>query len=534
MLKTMPKINILAVLLASSIFLPANAYTVDEATHTLTVSPGADVASTTKDLRDALNYLVNRKDKNIRWTWRFSPGEYVLSLPIYSAGLENVDIISDPKQPAILKKDITWSSVQGEYLFYTRMSNDLLIRGFNFYGTTDFSKSAEAVWPDQGLYFGSSKNITVDNNKFYNFGDAAVRFTTNTRDSVLGVNSFNSKLINNYFNNVYQISTTSEDTSGRHGGSAHMLVQNNVFDNLRGSIKAASRTPGCEDIQYIGNNIRNSDHYGFEIASCSNVQIKGNTLSNIKEYPITIYTNVNAPKGFPWGDNTVVTGNIIKNSKNGIRFAPTPYPDGFTYAPKNLVIENNQLSNITTSTASTPAITITKGAVDAARITANQFENVSSKKYIETGSGSMNVALSGNKAEGAAYGPQPSLTALPAPATSTEALSLVGVSSARSADTKPTAPSELTAQYDDQKNVKLTWKDNADNETEQQIWISKDGVKYTLLTRLKPDITNYSHDLGGPVQDTVYYYTIRAINHQIASGFSKPVKLVFPKTGSAQ
>jgi hypothetical protein len=370
----------------------ATPYTVDQRNKIVTVSP--NVKDVTGAVNSALAYLINRPDKNVRWTLKFLPGKYVLTKHMYADKLENVSLVSDRTNPAVMIKSPT---AQGEYLYYSRFSKNVSLTGFKFYGKTDFKNSLDPVWPDQGLYFGSCNGITLDRNNFYNFGNAALRVTTTESDPVRGVNSFNTTVTNNYFNNVYQISTTSNDEI--HGATANYVFQSNTVNNLRGSVKFASRTAGARNVKVLGNVISGGDHYGLEIDNYSDFEISGNRIENIKEYAINVYTNPRAPKGFVWGNNFFIKSNTISNVGRGIRFSPEPYADGYTFVPTNVAIENNVLSGVRDGNTSIPAISIINGKVNTLRIVGNKMTGVASRNYIRIVPGSTGVTLAGNYAE---------------------------------------------------------------------------------------------------------------------------------------
>lgn len=514
-------------LLLASCFLPAqpaSAYLLDKTNHVVTISPGTDNATTTADIRNALTYLAGRSDKSTRWTAKFKPGKYYLTVQLVTSNLENVDFVSDPANPAMIIKAPTWSSSNGEFMLFNRFSKNVSMKGFSFYGKTDYATSKDPVWPDQGIYFGSSNGVTIDNNKFNNFGNAALRVATYEKDPVAGVNSFNTKVINNTFNNIFQISTTSNDMI--HGATANYVLENNKFYNLRGSVKFASRTAGAKNVKLVGNTINGGDHYGFEIDNYDDFEISGNTIQNVKEVAINIYTNARAPKGFPWGDNFTIARNVIETCGRGIRFSPDPYSDGYKPLPHNLVIDANTLTNITNPTTSLPAISITNGIVDGIKILNNKMNKIASKNYIGISSGSTNITKLGNYVDGVAYGPQPTgpVVTDPAPAPAP----------APSDTTKPTAPSNLAGQYNGSTAVKLNFTDNATNETRHEVWFGTNGSQYSLLAKLDPNVASHSHAVQASSTPKTYYYTVRAVNANGVSGFCKSYKVDIPAQTASQ
>lgn len=490
-------------LLVSTNSQAAWAYSTDQVNHILTVSPSGDY---NQDARNALAFLVSRSDKDVRWTLKFNPGKYYLSLPLYCVGLQNVNIIADPASPALLIKGSDFN--KSEYIFYTRMSRDVKLQGFEFYGKTSFQENSNPVWADQGVFFGSCRNITVDNNKFFNFGNAALRVTTSEVDPTDGVNSFNTTVTNNYFNNVYQVSTTSNDKT--HGGTNGYHMETNTFVNLRGSIKFASRTPGAGNVHIINNVINGGDHFGLEIDNYNDIEIRGNHIENIKSVAINMYTagdEGKIAKGFPWGNNFTIADNVIKNSGRGIRFCPSPFYDGTKVVPKQLVIDNNTLNILKEPNQEVAAIAIINGNVDGARITRNKMYTISSKNYISFTRGSTAITQSENQVDGAA-------------------LSTDGSNIAVGDTNPPATPSNVTGQYDSSTLiVRLNWTDNATNESGQEVWGSLDGKKYSLIAKLNPQSTRFAHQLKNKPSSPSIYYAVKAINKNGASPMSTPFKV---------
>lgn len=382
--------------------LPSFAYTVDKTNHVVNVTPGSSPAATTTDLRNAFNYLSGRTDKTTQWTMKFAPGNYVLSAQVAITGLQNTIISSDPKNQAHLSKVAGWNSASSaEYLLYFRMAQNVQLLGFHFTGSTDFSKSVDGVWPDQGVYFGSCNIIKVDSNTFDNFGDAALRVVTDAHDPIAGVNSFKTEVSNNKFNNIYQTATTATDML--HGGTAQSTWINNTYTNLRGSAKFSTRTPGGQTIQFLNNVINGGNHYGLEIDNYSNFQIQGNTFENIQEYAMTIYTNGSGDlmkSGFPWGDGFTISKNIINNVGYGIRYDHRPFWDGTQNTPKNLVIDSNTITGVTNTTSYTPVITVTGGPVNGVQVTNNKMSQITNKNFISILSTCTNVTKTNNSGNG--------------------------------------------------------------------------------------------------------------------------------------
>lgn len=378
----------------------AFAYTTDTVNHVVTVSPNTDMNKTTSDLRSAFSYLVNRSDQTTPWTLKMNPGQYVLTMQVNGTGLQNVTITSaDPTNPAVISKMPGWdSATSAEYLMYIASCNHVTLQSLQFIGQTDFATSAEAYWPDQGVYFGSCNVVKVDSNKFSNFGNAALRVATWERDPNTGVDSFKTQVSNNTFDNFYQTSTTVQDNI--HGGTAQSTWNNNTFTRVHGSVKFASRTPGAQTIQFFNNVIDTGEWFGLEINNYSNFDIKGNTIKNIAVVAMNIYTG--AIPGFPWGDNFSIHNNNISNVGRGIRYSHEPGSDGFESVPSNLLIDSNTLTNVN-DVPNIPAIWVVNGIVNGVTITNNQMTGISNKKYIGVTTGSSAVSILNNMADGVAF-----------------------------------------------------------------------------------------------------------------------------------
>lgn len=370
------------------------AYTIDAQARTITMVPTSDAAT---QINNVLAYLNKRADQNNLWTVKFSPGRYLLDRSLRMDNLQNVALVSDRGNPAILRKDP--GTFKNEYLFYTRFSKNVTVSGFDIYGLMIefkpelYATSTNPIWHDQGLYFGSSNGVTVNENRFFNFGNAALRITTTESDPVRGVNSFNSTVLRNYFRNVYQVTTTSNDTV--HGGSSNYYFMGNTFDELRGSLKFASRTPGATDVRVHFNTIRSSSTDGLEIVGYNNLEVYKNKFQNIARHAINCYSNGRSTAGFQWGDNLRFISNEIDSANWGLRFSADSFGDGFAPTPSQVTIQSNLFQNITGPTA---AISLTNGLFKAPAILDNKLLNIASKRYISTGN-SLNPTLKGNLAE---------------------------------------------------------------------------------------------------------------------------------------
>lgn len=376
----------------------ALAYQIDHEHHILTISPQADPEATTQEIRAAADYLLKRPDQNTHWYWEFQPGAYYLSSQIRIMGLKDVELLSHPNNPAQLFKALSWNNkVSGEYLMVFLMGKRIGMSGFELYGQTSFASGPNPNWGDQGILFGSCNTVLVEENRFFNFGNAALRVTTVEHDPVPGVHSFNTSVLHNTFTNIYQISTTSNDRI--HGATANYVLDGNTFIYLRGSVKFASRTAGAEDVHIVNNVIEKGDHYGLEINNFDKVDIRGNRFQDIDSVAINIYTasgNI-VPKGFSWGNHYTIADNIIERVGRGIRFAATPFQDGFRNTPQNLIIRNNVLSEVREPDPHIPAIWVTGGKVDGVQITDNKLMGIANKKFIDLAPGSTHASITENQ-----------------------------------------------------------------------------------------------------------------------------------------
>lgn len=375
-----------------------NAVKIDETTKTISVAPTGDV---TTAINNALQFLVKRPDNSIQWKVNFAPGEYLIDKPIRADKLRNVIFFSSTKEPAILKKSHNFS---GEYLFYNRFGKDLIVDGFQFIGKSktydvkNYDKLSNPVWTDQGVYFGSCSNVIVTNSKFFDFGNAALRITTSEADSTTGINSFNSKVTNNYFENCFQVTTTSN--SEKQGATANYLFENNHVVNLHGSIKFASRTAGAKNVKILNNKIIGSHREGFEISCYSNLELIGNEISDAKTFAVNLYTNTKADKGFDWGNNITIKNNKISDCARGMRLSFSPFKDNYQFLPKLIDITDNTISNITNNS---PAINILNGPVSGLTITGNKLSKIANDTYFTIPEGSKEIKVDGNTLDDKIY-----------------------------------------------------------------------------------------------------------------------------------
>jgi len=86
----------------------------------------------------------------------------------------------------------------------------------------------------------------------------------------------------------------------------------------------------------------------------------------------------------------------------------------------------------------------------------------------------------------------------------------------------PDAPTDLVAEAVSESQIDLSWLDNADDETDYEIWQSLDGLtNWTLIDLADANNTSqHIFDLSGG-EGTTYYYRVRAVNAQGDSAFTE-------------
>ena len=89
---------------------------------------------------------------------------------------------------------------------------------------------------------------------------------------------------------------------------------------------------------------------------------------------------------------------------------------------------------------------------------------------------------------------------------------------ATTADVAPNAPARLTATAITFSSIALAWADLSGNETGFQVERSTDGINFTKIADLGPNVTTYQNT--GLSFLTKYYYRVRAINAIGPSGYS--------------
>lgn len=268
----------------------------------------------------------------------FSKGIYDFKRPVRQDQLTNVRLEGEFGTEFQKSQDF-----QGEYLLITRSSHQLAFRNLVFRGGTKDRKRYQ--WGESGLYVGSSDGLLIENCRFYDFGDAAIRVTS-TKAGWQGVASKNTIVRNNYFDNVTQITTTS-NLNGV-GGTRGYLLENNEFYNLKGSVKFASRTAGAGDIIVRENRIYGvpdiATSIGIEIVSNVNVIVQHNQISNSGSFAMNIYSNpTRDSEGADWG-NLLIQENSIHGCQRGIRISAQPYSNGYVPHVGDISILDNRFN----------------------------------------------------------------------------------------------------------------------------------------------------------------------------------------------
>lgn len=240
------------------------------------------------------------------------PGIYDICSAIIFRNINNI-VISAQKGVVLRKCE----KFDGEYILAFYNSRFITIEGFTFEGLT--KDTVNYVWGEQGILFAGSSDISVRDNQFFNFGDAAIRATSSHLSFYdAPINSFRVKITNNYFENITQVTTT-HPWNNNFGGTHDITVENNIFEGLKGSLKFASVKPVSKGlIKY--NTFKNTKGTAIELTYYSDVKIIANTFVDTDKFILNAYPNkpssVTTP--FNWG-NIYFTHNSIIRSKGGIR-----------------------------------------------------------------------------------------------------------------------------------------------------------------------------------------------------------------------
>ena len=84
--------------------------------------------------------------------------------------------------------------------------------------------------------------------------------------------------------------------------------------------------------------------------------------------------------------------------------------------------------------------------------------------------------------------------------------------------TPPVAPSSLAATAVSSSQVNLTWSDNSANEDGFKLYRSTDGVNFSNIKIVGPNVTSYSDT--GRTGSTTYYYRVLAYSIGGTSAYS--------------
>ena len=225
---------------------------------------------------------------------------------------------------------------------------------------------------DDGLRVVSCVGTRILYNKFYDFGDSAVRvrIATTDTDESLGELCLTH---GNHFDNCTQTSTTSSGT----GGARDYIFTNNTFKNLKGSVKFAARQQTGKNRLIVANNILEGFNTagigaaGIEIPSWGSVLIHNNHLKDLAgtNIAMNIYANPDgsSPVGFEW-DNYIISNNILDNVNTGIRIANGTV-GGVSTIVRNIQIKNNTI--LKSSTNTNWGISMLSGAFEGVSIEGN-------------------------------------------------------------------------------------------------------------------------------------------------------------------
>jgi hypothetical protein len=308
-----------------------SAYKVDSLNHTIDVT--ALVGSPNVTIAKVVQILNARPDKSVRWMVRFdNRADYIVDRTVTFDEMRNVHLWSDMNHPAKFIKNAA-NQANIEYLWRCLHCEDVTIQGFRFEGWTTEFDPFNYNWVDQGVFLPSTKRVTVVNNGFFNIGNAALRVTTYWADPINAdfppINCIDNVVTNNLFKNVQQVTTTSDGPAGHinhgHGGCRGLAVTNNVFRDLQGALKFASRVPGTGDITVTGNRFLHSEHLGIDVSGYDGITISDNYFEDISTNMVSLYTNQNADEVFDWGNNIVVQNNTGVRVGGGVYFGNSPY-----------------------------------------------------------------------------------------------------------------------------------------------------------------------------------------------------------------
>lgn len=267
----------------------------------------------------------------------FPNGEFSLSssLKFYQSELVKVFGSQNASQPTTLKKlpnfgnnrNALINDIRKGAIIDARFTHDLSVENLVFVGQTN-DKAVEHLWWDNGIYVGSSQTTLIRNNTFKDFGDAATLIATDADDLVGSINSSNTKIIENIFENIFQTSTTSKT-----GGTYNIEFAYNHVTHLKGAIKFASRIDGGalinihnNDIEGAGSDNGFEHNNGIEIEGYSEVLIEHNQLGNGQGIGIIIRSPQSKLVNGVWNwGNISIENNQINGFRQGVYIANLPH-----------------------------------------------------------------------------------------------------------------------------------------------------------------------------------------------------------------
>ena len=227
-------------------------------------------------------------------------------------------------------------------IFIFSFGNNINLKNIVLEGQTP--KEVSYNWWDHGVSFSSVKNVNVFSNSFYNFGDSALRIVTDPDSQSGTIECQYINVLNNYFENITQTSTTSKK-----GGCKNYNFSGNTLKYLKGAVKFATRVNGAKSVLISNNNISVAGddlgyehNNGIEIEGYSNVDISNNIIKNgylgngiVVRQPHKSYNGA-----FDWSNINIYDNHII-DFKKGIYYSNLPLPDGSLSVSSNHIISNN-------------------------------------------------------------------------------------------------------------------------------------------------------------------------------------------------
>ncbi|WP_375089629.1 glycosyl hydrolase family 28-related protein [Peribacillus sp. RS7] len=240
----------------------------------------------------------------------FPKGTYLVSNTIFIDKISNIRLLGS--SGAIIKKKETGREYSLLYIYKTE---NLIVENISFIGFRN--KIENLVKGDYGLKIQSGNNIKIINCIFKNFADSCFGVGAKTNRDLQNIQTSNNIwVLNNYFENVWQTSTTP-------AGAKNYFFENNVVKDLFGSLKFASRNSLSNNIKILNNIISGvgNGSTGIEVANYMNLEIEGNIINNV-DYGINFYINQQA-SSYPTNIETInINNNIITNaSVSGVRIS---------------------------------------------------------------------------------------------------------------------------------------------------------------------------------------------------------------------